>query len=175
MIYIDIDLSHHDLITKVKEVIPGDICLTMQISVPVDASWSSPDMAKGGETMKSLIRTIQASIHLAPVVLCLGFNAAMAQDLVKLMPDDVKVLIDNDRVRVLDVHHKPGAQEPMHSHPAYVAVYMGSTRVRVTTPEGKSTEKDRKFGEVSWSEGVTHAVDNVGTSDQHTIVIELKR
>lgn len=90
-------------------------------------------------------------------------------------PDDVKVLIDNDRVRVLEVRHKPGAKEPMHSHPAYVAVFLNATRLKVTTPDGKTTEKDRKAGEVLWSGPVTHAVENVGTADQHVIVIELKK
>jgi quercetin dioxygenase-like cupin family protein len=104
-----------------------------------------------------------------------GMNIAMAQDLAKVSPTDVKVLINNDRVRVLEVLHKPGAKEPMHSHPAYVAVFLDAARVRVTTPDGKSVEQDRKAGQVSWSDGVTHAVENVGTTDQHVIVIELKK
>jgi len=45
----------------------------------------------------------------------------------------------------------------------------------VTMPDGKTTEKDRKAGEVLWSGPVTHAVENVGTADQHVIVIELKK
>ena len=111
------------------------------------------------------------------VTLALGFatKTAMAQDLVKLMPNDVKVLVDNDRVRVLDVLHKPGVKEPMHSHPAYVSVYMSSTRVKVTTPDGKTVEKDRKAGEVAYSGPTTHALENIGTADQHVIVIELKK
>jgi len=85
------------------------------------------------------------------------------------------VMVDNDRVRVLDVLHKPGVKEPMHSHPAYVSVYMSTTRVKVTTPDGKTVEKDRKAGETLWSEAVTHTVENIGTADQHVIVIELKK
>ncbi len=114
-------------------------------------------------------------ILLAMLTLSLGTNMVMAQDLTKLMPNDVKVIIDNDRVRVLEVIHKPGVKEPMHSHPAYVAVFLSATRVKVTTPDGKTVEKDRKAGEVSWSEAVTHALENVGTADQHVIVIELKK
>ncbi|HYQ48543.1 MAG TPA: hypothetical protein VEP69_05720 [Thermodesulfovibrionales bacterium] len=124
--------------------------------------------------MKSLIWGTM-SVLLAVLALGLGTNIAIAEDLAKVMPDDVKVIVDNDRVRVLDVLHIPGAKEPMHSHPAYVAVYLSSTRVKVTTPDGKSVEKERKAGEVSWSEGVTHTVENVGSSDQHVIVIELKK
>ena len=124
--------------------------------------------------MKSLTYFIM-SVLLVTLALGLGAKTAMAEDLAKLMPNDVKVLIDNDRVRVLDVLHKPGVKEPMHSHPDYVAVFLSATRVKVTTPDGKTVEKDRKAGEVSWSGPTTHALENIGTADQHVIVIELKK
>jgi len=115
------------------------------------------------------------SILLAALALGFATKMAMAEDLAKVMPDDVKVMVDNDQVRVLDVLHKPGVKEPMHSHPAYVSVYMSTTRVKVTTPDGKTVEKVRKAGEVSWSEATTHALESVGTAGSHTIVIELKK
>ena len=114
------------------------------------------------------------SVLLATLALGLGTNMAMAQDLAKVMPEDVKVIVDNDRVRVLDVLHKPGVKEPMHSHPAYVSVNLSDTKVKVTTPDGKTVEKDRKAGEVAYSGPTTHALENIGTADQHVIVIELK-
>lgn len=115
------------------------------------------------------------SVLLATLAFGFATKTAMAQDLAKVMPNDVKVIVDNDRVRVLDVLHKPGAKEPMHSHPAYVAVFLNATKQKVTTPDGKTVEKDRKAGEVSWSGPVTHAVENIGTADQHVIVVELKK
>ena len=124
--------------------------------------------------MKKSIHLIMSGL-LVTFVLVFAAKTTIAQDLVKVMPDDVKVLIDNDRVRVLEVVHKPGAKEPIHSHPAYVAVFLSATRLKVTTADGKTVEKDRKAGEVYWSEAVTHAVENVGTADQHVIVIELKK
>ncbi len=114
-------------------------------------------------------------ILLATLALGFATKTAMAEDLAKVMPNDVKVLVDNDRVRVLEVLHKPGVKEPMHSHPDYVSVYLSATRVKVTTPDGKTVEKDRKAGEVAWSGPVTHALENIGTADQHVIVIELKK
>ena len=124
--------------------------------------------------MKDLTYFIM-SVLLVTLALGVAAKTAMAQDLVKMMPNDVKVIVDNDRVRVLDVLHKPAVKEPMHSHPAYVSVYLSATRVKVTTPDGKTVEKDRKAGEVAWSEAVTHALENIGTADQHVIVIELKK
>jgi quercetin dioxygenase-like cupin family protein len=44
----------------------------------------------------------------------------MEQDLVKVAPKICKVLLENDRVRVLEIRFKPGGKLPMHSHPAYI-------------------------------------------------------
>jgi beta-alanine degradation protein BauB len=124
--------------------------------------------------MKNLTYFI-SSVLLAILALGLGTNMAMAQDLAKMSPDDVKVIVDNDRVRVLEVLHKPGAKEPMHSHPASVTVPLSAFTMKVTTPDGKTLQRDWKAGEVRWGEAITHAVENVGTTDQHIIVIELKK
>ncbi len=99
----------------------------------------------------------------------------MAQDVAKLSPNDVKVLVDNDRVRVLEILHKPGATEPMHSHPAAVSVSLSAFKLKATKPDGTSSVREAKVGEVRWTEPAKHAVENVGTTDQHMIMIELKK
>jgi quercetin dioxygenase-like cupin family protein len=122
---------------------------------------------------KSLYVTLSVlGVSLALVV---GAWTVMAQDFTKVSSQDVKVLLENDRVRVLEVRHKPGVKEPMHSHPAYISYYLDATKVKVTTPDGKTVEKDRKAGEVQYSEPVMHALENIGTTEQHVLVIELKK
>ncbi len=122
-------------------------------------------------------KSVYLSLGVLVVTLALAFGAwtVMAQDFAKISPEDVKVLLENDRVRVLEVRHQPGVKEAMHSHPAYVSYYLGSTRVKVTTPDGKVVEKDRKAGEVQFSGPTTHALENIGTTEQHVLVIELKK
>jgi hypothetical protein len=107
------------------------------------------------------------------LVLIFSIGTAMAQDLAKVSPD-AKVLFENDRVRVLDVQHQPGGKEPMHSHPAYVSYSLTNATVKVTSPDGKTVVKERKAGAATWGEPVTHAVENVGTTEWHVVVIELK-
>ena len=46
----------------------------------------------------------------------------MAGDAVKVAPHFYKVLLENDRVRLLDSRTKPGDKSDMHSHPA-ILVY----------------------------------------------------
>jgi hypothetical protein len=108
------------------------------------------------------------------LVLIFGMRMAMAQDLAKVSPD-AKVLFENDRVRVLEIQHQPGGKEPMHSHPAYVTYSLTNATVKVTSPDGKTVVKERKAGLAQWGEPVTHAVENVGTTEWHVVVFELKK
>jgi quercetin dioxygenase-like cupin family protein len=41
-----------------------------------------------------------------------------SQDILKVAPKNCKVLLENDRVRVIRVVTKPGEKIEMHSHPA---------------------------------------------------------
>jgi quercetin dioxygenase-like cupin family protein len=121
-------------------------------------------------------KSVYITLGVLVVSLLLVFSArmTMAEDLAKVSPD-AKVIFENDRVRVFDVQHQPGGKEPMHSHPAYVAYYLGDTTMKVTSPDGKTVVKDRKAGEVVWGEPTTHAVENVGTTLFHVLIIELKK
>jgi quercetin dioxygenase-like cupin family protein len=108
------------------------------------------------------------------LILIFSLRTAMAQDLVKVS-SDAKVLFENDRVRVLDVQHQPGGKEPMHTHPAYVAYSLTNSTAKTTLPDGKTVVKERKAGDVIWGEPVTHSVENVGTTEFHMLIVELKK
>ena len=99
----------------------------------------------------------------------------MAHDPVKVAPKAFKVLLENDRLRVLEVRVNPGRKLPMHSHPAYLVYALTPHKVRVTFPDGKTKEVEIKAGEVLWSEGMSHAVDNIGATEVHVLNIELKQ
>jgi hypothetical protein len=47
--------------------------------------------------------------------------------------------------------------------------------VKFTTPDGKSRVVDSKQGDIVWSEGGIHEVENVGNTDDYGIIIELKK
>ena len=123
------------------------------------------------ERSKQFLLTV---ILVASFTLCFG-GAGMAQDVAAVAPKNVKVLVDNDRVRILEVLDKPGENEPMHFHPDFITVGLGTARIKVTTPDGKVVEKDRKLGDAIYSGAITHAVENVGATDFHVIVVELKK
>jgi len=49
-----------------------------------------------------------------------------AQDVVKVSPETHKVLLENEHVRVLDVHAKPGEKVAIDFHPASILYYLNN-------------------------------------------------
>jgi beta-alanine degradation protein BauB len=99
---------------------------------------------------------------------------AHAQDPTKQSPQFYKVLLENDQVRVLEYHLKPGEKEPMHSHPAGVVYVLSGAKLKFTFPDGRTEERAATTGETIWREPVTHAVENIGNTEAHAIAIDLK-
>lgn len=99
---------------------------------------------------------------------------ALCQDPVPLYPENYKVLVENDRVRVMDFKLRKGATERLHSHPAHVLYVLEPFTVRFTLADGTSRMRQVKAGEVLFSEAVTHSPVNVGETDAHGILVELK-
>jgi quercetin dioxygenase-like cupin family protein len=117
---------------------------------------------------------ITLGVLVISLMVVFGVRMAMAQDLAKVSPD-ARVIFENDRVRVLDVQHQPGGKEPMHTHPAYVAYSFTNSTAKTTFADGKTVVKERKAGEAAWGEPVTHSVENVGTTEFHMLIIEMKK
>ncbi len=98
----------------------------------------------------------------------------MAQDAVQVAPHVYTVLLENERVRLLEVRLKPGASSAMHSHPAYVIYGLEGGKVRFNSPSGETAEIEIKAGDVMWREPEEHAVDNIGSTEAHALLFELK-
>jgi len=96
------------------------------------------------------------------------------QDVVKVSPETHTVLLENERVRVLDVYAKPGEKVGMHSHPASTLYYLTDGKLKVTYPDGRAEQRSVKAGTAVWSEAVTHTVENVGANEFHEVHIELQ-
>jgi len=99
---------------------------------------------------------------------------AVAQDPLPLYPENYKVLMENDRVRVLDFRLREGSSEQSHAHPAHVVYVVAPFKVRFTFPDGRTGIREAKAGDVLFSEAVTHATENIGGTNAHGILVELK-
>lgn len=112
--------------------------------------------------------------RLAAALLALFPCAALAQDPVALYPGNYRVLHENDRVRVIDFRLARGASETAHHHRQHVVYVLEGFRIRFTFPDGSTALRETKPGDVLFSEEVTHASENVGETDAHGILVELK-
>lgn len=113
-------------------------------------------------------------IFLAVLALSLFAGVALAQDPVPIYPENYKVLLENDRVRVLDFQLKKGAKENFHSHPAAVTYVLTAFKIRFTFPDGSTRIREAKAGDVFYGDALTHASENIGDADAHGILIEMK-
>src|SRR6185369_2203841 len=99
-------------------------------------------------------------MFLSLFALILFAAAVMAQDPVPLYPGNYKVLLENERVRVLDFQLKKGAKEDFHAHPAAVTYVIGLFKIRFTFPDGSTRIREAKAGDVFYGDALTHASEN---------------
>jgi hypothetical protein len=114
---------------------------------------------------------------LAGLLADFGVPRAAAQDAARIMPRAYRVAFENDQVRVLDFVGRPGmgiCGEGMHSHPAHLTIVMGDWQGVVTTPDNVAQPRQRKAGEVFWSEAETHKLENTGKTNSRVMIVELK-
>ena len=116
----------------------------------------------------------RTTLALALVALVGLAATSRGQDPVPLYPENYKVLFENDRVRVLDFKLRKGASEKTHFHPANVAVFLADFTIRFTLPDGTTKIREGHPGEVAFSEATAHTPENIGDTDAHGILIELK-
>jgi len=110
----------------------------------------------------------------AALVFVYAAGTALAQDPIKVAPNNFKVLLENDRVRVLEFRSKPGEKIGMHSHPDYFIYNFTAGKTRFTSADGKTTERESKAGGVVWRDAETHASEYMGTGEAHALLVELK-
>jgi beta-alanine degradation protein BauB len=124
--------------------------------------------------LKLSTRAAMNVLTLALVLICAA-GTVRAQDAVKVAPNNFKVLLENDRVRVLDFHSTTGQKIPMHSHPAYISYSIsGAGKTKFTAPDGKITERPAGTGQATWHEAETHASEYIGADATHVLLVELK-
>lgn len=107
----------------------------------------------------------------------LGASApAIGQDPVKLAPKSYRVVLENEKVRVLEYLNRPGLDvcgSGRHYHPAHVTVMLSDGRFKVTE-NNKTTTARARAGDVLWSEEQWHEVENIDKSASRSYHIEFK-
>ena len=103
-------------------------------------------------------------------------------DAVVAAPDSHKVILENKKVRILEVIIKPHQKEPMHVHKyPSVMIIRSSARIRFYNADGKSKDFQKRnispkkpLIEYLLPEG-SHAIENIDNETYYAIRIELKK
>jgi hypothetical protein len=104
-------------------------------------------------------------------------RGALAQDAPTTAPRSYRVVLENDRVRVLEYKSRPGfgvCGEGMHSHPDHVTVSLTGAKLKVTTPGGKATFENIPAGAVFFAPAEIHSAEIIGGLGTRSYIIELK-
>jgi quercetin dioxygenase-like cupin family protein len=98
-----------------------------------------------------------------------------AQDPMKAAPNVYKkILLENDKVRVMQVVLSPGATVPWHSHPNHVLYASTSGKIEITEKGKPASMMEIKAGTAMYMPAVTHMAKNIGTTTLKLVVTELK-
>ena len=106
-----------------------------------------------------------------------------ALDALAAAPAQHRLLLENDRVRVLDTEIAAGATTPLHTHrwPAVHYVLSWSDFVRRDAAgkvllDSRNLAKRPEVGGVLWGDPLApHTLENVGTTPLRIVSTELKR
>lgn len=98
---------------------------------------------------------------------------ALAQDAMQYGVAHLKVLAEDEKVRVLLYTPDPGDKTPVHSHPSNVVYVIKGGRVKFTIPDGSTRVAELKSGDVLLRPPVTHSDEAIDSVE--ALLIELKQ
>ena len=83
------------------------------------------------------------------------------------------MIFENDRVRVLEYHDRPGHRTTPHAHPDSVMYTLSSFRRRLHHGD-EHRDVELSAGHVGWLPAQEHAGENIGETETHVVFVELK-
>ena len=97
----------------------------------------------------------------------------MAGDPVETNPALYRVVMENERVRVLEYQDRPGDRTTPHRHPDSVMLTLTSFRRRLIAGD-RSTDVELEPGATRWLAAQEHAGENIGETETRVIFVALK-
>lgn len=124
---------------------------------------------------RSYVRTLFA-VLISLLIACAAspHTAASLPGAVATDPDKYRVVLENDRVRVLDYTDHPGDKTSRHHHPDFVLYALSPFQRRLELADGHVRVLTFRGGETIFMPAQDHGGENVGTTDTHVLIIELK-
>ncbi len=104
-----------------------------------------------------------------------GDTAKLNIDALKSSPDNFKILLENEYVRVLEYALQPGQKDKPHTHPAKSSYVVSGGKLKVYLENGETVIADEATGTASWRDYVgKHYVENIGNTTVTIVLTEIK-
>jgi len=97
----------------------------------------------------------------------------MKDDPVETNPTLYRVVMENERVRVLEYRDRPGDRTMPHRHPDSVMITLSGFQRRLAQGD-RVADVVLEAGLTRWIPAQEHAGENIGTTDSHALFVELK-
>jgi len=88
--------------------------------------------------------------------------------------DKYRVVLENERVRVLEYRDSPGQRTTPHHHPDYVLCALGAFKRKFVLADGREAVREVRPGEVVFGKAHSHIGENVGSTETYVLIVELK-
>lgn len=98
-----------------------------------------------------------------------------AQDPMKVAPNVYKrVILENDKIRVMQVELAPRDTVPWHNHPDHFVYALTGGKLEITDKGKPPVVAEIKPGEALYLTATTHKAKNIGQTKLKLVVTELK-
>ena len=120
-------------------------------------------------------KSILLMLSMMAILSFVTIQTLKAQDKTEPWPGvTVKVLTDNEHVKISEINIAPGAVVDWHSHPQFTTYAVTDGKMQVQIRGKETIMADIKAGEASWSPAMTHKVTNIGKTPITLIITEIK-
>lgn len=113
------------------------------------------------------------AVPLLLLVFSSGLGAQESRDAVALDPTHHNVLFENAHVRVFRALASPGDRSPMHTHPPFVFISLGTGRLRLAPAGASPMIFDVLPEQVLWMENAEHSWEMIA-GQLHVVAVEIK-
>jgi quercetin dioxygenase-like cupin family protein len=114
-------------------------------------------------------------IILSAIMLTMLSLTAFSQEKKEPWPGvNVKVLTDNDHVKISEATLAPNAVADWHSHPQHTVYAISNVLIKVEDKGKEPTTVEVKAGQAMWFPAITHKITNIGKEPATFIITEIK-
>jgi quercetin dioxygenase-like cupin family protein len=96
-------------------------------------------------------------------------------DPVESSPDNYKVLLENEHVRMLEMIVPAGGSDNKHSHPDETVYFITGGKTSIVDENGDTMEAELSGGATKWHPAWTHQVTNTGDTEIRAFIVDSKK